>query len=852
MAVQRLVCFECTFLHKYTDWSQAPEPVVASSAATTTTTSRGVTAARRSFESNASIVLIGIRGSGKSSLAVLAASAYNRRLIDFERAFLDHTGQSLAAHRVAAGVSEHHRRHRQIFEQVLRDHGKGCVIVCNFSDLEQGSRLLRQFSHTHPVVHIVRDVKGIQAHVKVWNEEKIAQLLAISGRLLRQCSNFEFFNQTELLAEPSQTLQRIDEEAIDVHAGSTSSATPFLKLKRAERDFLKFLGLVIGRTQRRPSHQSAYPLSQIPIEHRRYTYAVAVMASDVANGLVDLEEIQTGADAIQIIYEIPVHSDPQGVSYALGEVYSTVRRSTILPLVAEVRYHAENVDDQKRQTYMQYLQYCLRFAPEYLVLNLSINSLLLKPLLAISGNTKIIGQASQVDDLEGSWNGEECRDLYFKGRELGCTIVQVSGGAKSAKDVMAVSSFIYRILGDTEVSVSAFCDGEMARQTQCFNEGLTPVISDSHRAPAGNRNAVASITAQQATKALFSAFILEAQKFCIIGANVDFSLSPAMHNAAYEACGLPHVFRSLSSGSLEPLRVLAAEHDFGGSAITQPYKVEVVGLLQSLSRHSKIIRAVNTVLPIRGDLSKTRDHDIATSRNRNNPHVVGLHGDNTDWIGIRACIRRGLSPINTIRPSSCGLVLGAGGMARAAIYSMIHLGVQNVFIYNRTRSTAQELADYYNDPAIVEAAQKQGAVQYTIQVIDSIEQQWPEGVRPPTMIVSSIPPQTVNGVLEATFTIPKTWLKSPTGGVVVELTYNPLVTSLVRQVRAEAHRGWIVMNGLDMLPEQAFAQFELFTGRRAPRRTMRAVVFEAFRNNHEAMSQLPGNAEVNVEAPKIT
>ena len=61
-----------------------------------------------------------------------------------------------------------------------------------------------------------------------------------------------------------------------------------------------------------------------------------------------------------------------------------------------------------------------------------------------------------------------------------------------------------------------------------------------------------------------------------------------------------------------------------------------------------------------------------------------------------------------------------------------------------------------------------------------------------------------------------------------QLAYNPLETPLIKQMRAKKQQGWIVVDGLQILPEQAVPQFELFTGREAPKKLMQSVALKAY------------------------
>lgn len=178
---------------------------------------------------------------------------------------------------------------------------------------------------------------------------------------------------------------------------------------------------------------------------------------------------------------------------------------------------------------------------------------------------------------------------------------------------------------------------------------------------------------------------------------------------------------------------------------------------------------------------------------------------------------------------------------------MISLGVQNIFVCNRTKGNAEELADHYNrlirtnEIAELSAA---SAANTAVIPLASFDCEWPQNMRHPTMIVSCIPTQTADGT-PTNFTLPKDWLGSRTGGVVVELAYMPIVTPLVRQIQSQGRKGWILMDGLDMLPEQAFAQFELFTGRRAPRILMRDEVFR----HYSEEEGYPPHGALNTDSP---
>ncbi|KAE8382314.1 hypothetical protein BDV26DRAFT_253766 [Aspergillus bertholletiae] len=734
----------------------------------------GLPLSSRQYCSDASLVLVGFPGAGKKTLGIIAAVALRRQLVDFVAFFQQRHGMPPHGYIAAHGSERYRKLEIELTGEILREYRKGCAIVgLGWLASRQQQILLEEFASHHPVVYIRRDPSDLQRFITT-SQDKFERMWDTGNSFFESCSNLEFYNLTE---------------------GSVNEActTPpaYLKLKETERTFVKFLHRIWGR-----EHQARY--SADPFSPS-YTYALQVPLACLEGQFQSYEELENGADAINLKLEVSDLHDRK-MSESIARAVATLRRHSRALVIVDII--TPSVPDIR--SYHNLLGIALRMLPDAITYSIACGNELAQEVVAAKGYVKSIATYHQEYPLARNETFTELLSLHKQAQDIGFDAIQITGTSTLPADVLPGASFPHTLVKESLMPIIAYDTGFFGRTSVCLNPTLSPVVPETMKST--------GVTLREAEMAVSACFLCRRKKFGIFGQRLSHTLSPIMHNAAYTACGLPYIYGTVERERLPDIREILDDESYGGLAVSLPYKTEVLPYLDEISPEALDINAVNTVV-------------LHQEYQPNGVRKTVRKGYNTDYLGIRDCIYKHLSPANAIRDGSTALIIGAGGMAHAAIYACYQLGVRHICVYNRTPSNAQRLVDYYR-----KWVNSKGTEPLHLTILSSADDPWPAHLRPTTIIVSCIPGQRCDAELRSAFDIPDQWLQSKTGGVFVEVAYDPLETRLMRWMSQHIPRGWIIVDGLSVLVEQGIAQYELFTKRPAPIHVMRRAVQQAIRD----------------------
>jgi 3-dehydroquinate dehydratase / shikimate dehydrogenase len=253
------------------------------------------------------------------------------------------------------------------------------------------------------------------------------------------------------------------------------------------------------------------------------------------------------------------------------------------------------------------------------------------------------------------------------------------------------------------------------------------------------------------------------QLFGVAGSRASLSLSPAMQNAAFQGKHIDAVYLPCETDRLADFLAFARRLNFQGFSVTMPFKRGIIRSLDWLDPLAARIGACNTVAVQRGKWL----------------------GWNTDAAAVAEVLAKRLR-----LAGSRILILGAGGAARAAAYTLRAEGAV-VLISARRELAAQRLARGISAQVVPWEGTE-------VIDVDAVINATPVGMTPQ---VEARP---------IDFSRVRT-------RVVFDMVYHPLETRFLTQARG---RGLITISGLEMLVAQGARQFEIWTGSTAPRALM--------------------------------
>ncbi len=436
--------------------------------------------------------------------------------------------------------------------------------------------------------------------------------------------------------------------------------------------------------------------SDLLLHRKDYSHFLSLTFPHISLALPHLMSLEKGADALELRVDLLDDTSVQSVRNQL----CLLRQHSALPVLFTVRTQNQTgrFPSCDSASIRSLLLLALRCGVEWLDVEATLPCSLLTdillqasassssskspeispPVFNYAKTTRLIGSVHSRDVLSRPLLVAAFESASLHGH---AAVLKVVSGADNDIDCTNIQA-AGNSCGKPFIGV---CMGEKGVLSRALNKLLTPVchpLQPTKAAP-GQR----SVTELMHLRALFvkpkpvdsavDASFSPEQKhkhkhMYLFGSSIQYSLSPAMHNAAYRHLSLPHSYQLRDSPTVNSYSLVMQEPSFGGASVTIPHKESIQKLLDWISPAAQTIGAVNTIV--------VRDFDDVDGISDLGSRRRFLEGHNTDWIGIYRPLFELLKKRrqNKIDCVGEGLVLGGGTNCASNVYFVVSSNLQSV------------------------------------------------------------------------------------------------------------------------------------------------------------------------------
>ncbi|KAJ1917408.1 3-dehydroquinate dehydratase (3-dehydroquinase) [Mycoemilia scoparia] len=726
-----------------------------------------------------SVVIIGMRGVGKTTMGQAVAKALGWEFVDLDHYIAAQLDRSVADVIKVDGWDAFRSHEANFLSKVLKENPTKRIIACGGGIVEgqvPRDALKAYINSGGVVINLHPNIDRVKEYLEADKTRP-----AFVGESIHQV----FERRKPLYQEYSSYTLLVNGDKDD--GSDIDSAFP-----QIENSLKRLIQFATGSL-----------LNQVDLS-KKFSSFISLTTPDIRKlGKAGLEEIITGVDAIELRVDLLLNA-PEFTNidladdstfekfshYTLGQV-SALKRYSDLPVIFTVRTNDQGgifPADKVQSRMFDLLELGIRTGCEYVDVELGWDPIRTERVSQNKGRSLIIASYHDVTGKKLKWGHTEfAAEQLAQARRYG-DIAKLISVAHECIDNETCIQFAMKEHSPKKPLI-ALNMGYKGQSTRILCPCMTPVTHPALAAKA----AKGQLSVAEILQARSLMGMLPPRQFYLFGTPIQASPSPVMHNAAFKATGLPHIYSLLESQTVEPLKDVITDPNFGGASVTIPHKQEIIPLLDELTPAGQRIGAINTIIPVRGSESDENSK-------------FKLLGDNTDYLGIVNSIKRVLeaNPTNEQpqlrRQLDVGLVIGAGGTTRAALYALHTLRVPTVYIFNRTFSKAQDLAKEFGDLFENLTA---------ISSLDDLSQQSLWTSSKANVVIGTVPASAIE------FSFPEFIFKSSSSegasnsiSIALDMAYKPRWTPLLETAD---RNGWATIPGVQVLIDQGVEQFKRWT-----------------------------------------